>query len=115
MAQAHVSVDLFSGRENPSWALPAEEARRVREALQTLPAGTRPLPDVGLGYRGFTVVWEDGARATVYRNVVEYTARGQTVLLEDSERGLEKRLLAGAKGHLAPELYAAVDSQVQSP
>lgn len=115
MSQARASVDVFSGREPPSWELSAEEARSVRQAIQALPAGSRSIPDVGLGYRGFSVAWEDGARVKVYRDVVEYTEGGRTVLLDDSGRKTEQRLLASAKPHLAPDLFTAVESQVRSP
>lgn len=115
MSQARASVDIFSGREPPTWGLSAEEARAVREAVQALPGGSRPIPDVGLGYRGFSVEWPDGARARVYRDVVEYTERGSTVLREDAGRTVEQRLLAGARPALGPELYRDVEEQVRPP
>ncbi|MCP3137653.1 hypothetical protein [Pyxidicoccus xibeiensis] len=114
MTQARASVDIFSGREAPTWALSAEDARALRQSVQALPKGSRPIPDVGLGYRGFTVTWADGAQARAYTDVIEYTEAGRTVLLEDSGRKVEQRLLAGARPHLAPELFTTVESQVQS-
>lgn len=114
LVQARASVDIFSGREPPSWALSAEASRALRQSLQALPKGSRPIPDVGLGYRGFMVAWADGAQARVYRDVVEYTEAGRTVLLEDSGRKVEQGLLDGARPHLAPELFTTVESQVQS-
>jgi hypothetical protein len=111
---ARVSVDIFSGREAPGWALSDEEARSMREAVDTLPGGKRPAPDVGLGYHGFTVEWADGARATVYRDIVAVVTDGRTVLREDATRALETRLLSGARVHLAPDLYSLVATQVQA-
>ncbi|NBD10195.1 hypothetical protein GTY96_14565 [Corallococcus sp. c25j21] len=111
---ARASVDVFSGREPPNWALSADESRALREAVDALPAGTRPLPDVGLGYRGFTVTWADGAKATVYRDVVELAVGGRTQLREDASRAVEERLLLGSKAHLDPELFTVVASQVQA-
>ncbi|QSQ20888.1 hypothetical protein JY651_37550 [Pyxidicoccus parkwayensis] len=115
MTRARASVDMFSGREAPAWDLASTDARDVRQAVQALPATTRAMPDVGLGYRGFEVKWEDGAHAKVYRDIVEYTQGGRTVLLEDAGRKLEQRLLSGARQHLAPDLFTAVESQVQLP
>ncbi|MBN8229932.1 hypothetical protein JYK02_20680 [Corallococcus macrosporus] len=111
---AQASVDVFSGREPPTWTLSDDESRALREAVDALPRGSRPLPDVGLGYRGFTVTWADGARATVYRDVVELVAGGRAQLREDPSRALEERLLLGSRAHLAPELFSVVASQVQA-
>lgn len=113
-AAARVSVDLFSGREPPSWALSDEDARALRESMDALPEGKRPLPDVGLGYRGFTVTWPDGAKATVYRDVVQVVEGGRTRLHEDAPRAVEGQLLSGARAHLDPQLYSTVASQVQA-
>lgn len=116
MGYARVSVDIFSGRDNPSWTLSPEDSLSVRETLKgLLVSTTHSMPEPGLGYRGFTVTWEDGARAAVYRNVVEYTVGPRTVLYEDPGRNLEQRLLADSKAHLTPELFKVVASQVQSP
>jgi len=114
MTAAKASLDLFSGREALSWALSDEESRALRDAVLALPRGSRPIPDVGLGYRGFEVAWEGGAHARVFHDVIEYTESGRTVLLEDSARQLEQRLLAGARPHLTPELFTAVEAQVRS-
>ncbi|NOK17357.1 hypothetical protein [Corallococcus carmarthensis] len=111
---ARASVDVFSGREAPTWALSDDESRALREAVEALPEGTRPLPDVGLGYRGFTVTWADGARATVHGAVVEFVSGGRTQLREDAPRAVEERLLLGSRAHLDPELFKAVASQVQA-
>ncbi|NOK33457.1 hypothetical protein [Corallococcus exercitus] len=111
---ARASVDVFSGREPPTWALSDDESRALREAVNALPEGSRPLPDVGLGYRGFTVTWADGARARVYRDVVELVSGGRTQLREDVPRAVEERLLLGSRAHLDPELFTVVASQVQA-
>ncbi|RKH52833.1 hypothetical protein D7V93_27525 [Corallococcus llansteffanensis] len=113
-SRAQASVEVFSGREPPTWALAPDESRALREAVEALPVGTRSRPDVGLGYRGFTVTWEDGARATVYRDVVEYAVGGRTQVREDASRAVEERLLLGSRAHLDPELFTAVASQVQA-
>jgi len=115
MGYARVSVDLFSGRENPSWTLSPEDELAVRRILKELHETNRRLPEPGLGYRGFMVMWADGARTRVYKDMVELTEGARTVLYEDSGRTLEQELLAGAKSHLTPELYKLLESQVQSP
>ncbi len=114
MSGARPSGDVFSGREPPEWRLTADEARAVRQSIQALPPGTRPMPDVGLGYRGFDVTWEDGAHAKVYRDVVSFTEGGRTVVLQDVERKLEQRLLSGARQNLEPDLFNRVAPLVEA-
>ncbi|MBU8896744.1 hypothetical protein KRR26_14090 [Corallococcus sp. M34] len=115
MSPGRVSVDMFSGREPPAWALTTDEAQAARELVKSLPVGTHRIPDVGLGYRGFDVAWADGAHAKVYRDVVVLSQGERTVLYQDAGRKMEQWLLTGARSHLAPELFVALESQVQSP
>lgn len=49
-----VEVDVFSGRENPTWRLTEAEAAefsRRRRRFRTVPTSAH-LPDIGLSYRG---------------------------------------------------------------
>jgi hypothetical protein len=56
-----VELDIFSGRPNPQWELPPEEADRLRSQLRELapimelaPADLQEPPS--LGYRGFVII-----------------------------------------------------------
>jgi hypothetical protein len=50
-----VTLDIFSGRPNPSWTLNPAEAKELVQRLVGLPPARQPPPSVGLGYRGFLI------------------------------------------------------------
>jgi hypothetical protein len=52
----HVTLDVFSGRPNPSWSLSADEQQELVRRLQGLPSVDGPSPEGDLGYRGFRLV-----------------------------------------------------------
>src|SRR5690242_3486970 len=90
-----VTVDVFSGRPNPSFDLDPDEADGIRQAIGSLPASTagRPEPP-DLGYRGWTIEDERLGRVHVYGENVGDRA--------DASRSLERLLLASARRHLGP-------------
>lgn len=50
-----VELDIFSGRQNPSWELLEKEATEMAGRMKNLPSAPLP-PDIpGLGYRGFII------------------------------------------------------------
>jgi hypothetical protein len=50
-----VTLDVFSGRPNPSWRLSAEEERELAELLSDLPPTEERVVGSRLGYRGFYI------------------------------------------------------------
>jgi hypothetical protein len=50
-----VTLDVFSGRPNPSWVLSSEEEQELTKRLAGLPRTDRPPVAEGLGYRGFLI------------------------------------------------------------
>lgn len=50
-----VTLDVFSGRPNPSWTLSPEEAEELAGKLEDLPPSDRSAAADDLGYRGFVV------------------------------------------------------------
>ena len=55
-----VTLDVFSGRPNPSWRLSPEEAEELVRKLEGLPASDRSPAADDLGYRGFVVTGLQG-------------------------------------------------------
>jgi hypothetical protein len=112
-----VELDLFSGRENPAWALPPEEADGVRRALDALPEvpDTALPPYDGLGYRGFLVRDPAAGRSlVVWRDVVVVRDSGGVRRVKaDMGRSLERLLLRTARAHLEPALYEFARSQIE--
>ena len=93
-APLEVELDVFSGRPNPRWVLPADE----RDSLLTLVASLReaggPMPATGLGYRGF-ILRDRDREILVYRRLVR-VRRGRNEDVYRDTAGLEKRLALDA-------------------
>jgi hypothetical protein len=51
-----VTLEVFSGRPNPSWTLCADEEQELIRRLQSLPPSDRSPAEGDLGYRGFRIV-----------------------------------------------------------
>jgi hypothetical protein len=54
-----IELDIFSGRQNPSWELTEKEATEMLGRMKNLPSSPLPLIVPGLGYRGFIVSNQD--------------------------------------------------------
>lgn len=50
-----VTLDVFSGRPNPSWTLSPDEEADLARRLSGLPPSEAPPAAEDLGYRGFTL------------------------------------------------------------
>lgn len=51
-----VTLEVFSGRPNPSWALSPDEVRELTRRLQGLPPSRQSPAEGDLGYRGFRIL-----------------------------------------------------------
>jgi hypothetical protein len=91
-----VTVDLFSGRPNPSFELDPDEAELVRRTIRSLPHGARPAEPPALGFRGWILEDASLGRVHVYREGVSESS-GDRV---DASLGVERLLLASARRHL---------------
>ena len=102
MLAMRVTVDLFSGRPNPTFELEPDEAERIRRLLGSLPPapeGATPAEPPALGYRGLHVQGNDLGGVYVYGpSVVD--AGGARF---DTDRRLERLLLDSARRHLGPD------------
>jgi len=98
-----VTLDVFSGRPNPSWFLSADEEQELVRRLQGLPSGHGPSPEGDLGYRGFRLV----ARAPKSNLPSEVIVTKGTVAIRDNgatrhyqdANGIEAWLLDQARRH----------------
>jgi hypothetical protein len=86
-----VELDALSGRPNPRWELPEDEAAELMRMI----AGLKPAPGValprppGLGYRGFRLARGAGSAYRAYRGLV----RSREGVLADPSRQVETFLL----------------------
>ena len=104
-----VTLDIFSGRPNPSWRLAGEAAealaRRLRAAPPAPPGTPAGPPD--LGYRGF-VIRPEGAREEGEVRIYGGWITGPEANRLDSGRALERWLLATAGDRLERPVYEHV-------
>ena len=111
-----VELDIFSTRENPTWAFSQGELKTLQEMLASLPS-TSPFEFAdNLGYRGFIVEVLDSKRTVVikiYQDKIQYDMQGKTKFLRDCDRKVESWLLMNAKLHLPASLYTSIETEIQ--
>jgi hypothetical protein len=102
-----VELDMFSGRPNPTWDLPAAVEQEIAHLEDELRESRRAAPEPPpLGYRGL-VYGEDDNRRRVFDGVVTTNERSY----DDPGRRIERLLVATMPGsfselrdHLPDEL-----------
>jgi hypothetical protein len=101
-----VTLRIRSGRPNPFWLLAPEQEAELGDILSLLPRSDQPLDAIGsLGYSGFYLELpglDDHApqKLEVWRGVVRSETNGQTQVLTDSDRSLERWLIETGQGEV---------------
>ena len=97
-----VSVDIFSGRPNPSWAIAESVGRRLASEWQALPVWTGKRPAAPpLGYRGIRVAAPDGRVWLAFEGIVSLD--GDEVR-KDASRSFERSVIKSAPAGTLPEI-----------
>jgi len=113
-----VSLQVFSGRENPTWELDPLQVQELRDRLKGLVTSLERPPGTlgGLGYQGFAL---DAERELdlepslfVHAGLVDTGASNATLQAPGGE--LERWLLSTAGDALAPALREYVEAQLPS-
>lgn len=96
-----VEIDIFSGRENPSWELSPAESSELVERIHPLVPIAPSAEENGLGYRGFVILNPEGkaelpAEIRVYNRALSITSGGHTRYYEDVN-GVERWLFQAAQ------------------
>ena len=118
---ARATIDVFSGRaDNPAWALSATQAVTLQSTLAALPATAEPVPEQGLGYRGFVleVPADDGGparRVRVHAGLAWDEDAPEAWRRRDPDRRLERWLAATAPTTVPPEIMALVQAELARP
>lgn len=98
--EATVTLQVFSGRENPSWKLSSAECTDLTRRLASLPESNRGAEEGGLGYSGFLlqIVPDNGKpyHVQVFRGIV--TVETDEPKHYRDQHGLEKWLQQQASG-----------------
>jgi hypothetical protein len=109
------TLDIFSGRPNPTWTLSATEAQELRNhisALSTSLPNAAEVPD--LGYRGVRVALSS-TEVTVGHGSVAVETGGKTTNFADAGRQLERWLLHTAQGKIAPDVLKIAEGDLRAP
>ena len=95
---------VYSGREDPTWPLPAPKVERLLHIWDSLGPHLgdelRPNP---LGYRGCSVRAPDETTWFAYRGIVTKKTAGLRESRTDRERAFEMETLRSAPAGLLPE------------
>lgn len=117
--KAKVTLQVFSGRENPSWSLSEKQIDELLALIKDLPkAEPRDFPD-GLGYRGFQVVLTENTnekthQIVAYKGQILYTTAGADAYFNDPDRRLETFLLKSGDSYLNDELSKFIKDEIES-
>ncbi len=112
-----VTLDVFSGRPNPTWSLAegmtVEFLRRLH-ALDGSKSAPREFED--LGYRAVSAEFADETKGTVVvkvsRGIVTLDRAGQRVHYLDSGRQFESWLVNTGAAHLTPDILRYVTGEI---
>lgn len=111
LADAQVTLSIFSGRADPTWTLSALEAKEFNKILASLPSQAKLEMFEGLGYRGFGV--KTGANLyQVYNGVVRSGDGNDALYYNDAGKKLEQFLLATSQKTLEADIYTLVKDQI---
>ena len=113
-----VTLNVFSGRPNPTWVVPDEAAAELRDRVSRIATLSNLKPPSvlgGLGYRGFSVSHDHDAELTLnlHAGVVDRGGPSPTLIADDRE--IERFLLSTAGGAIADEVRAHVEQSLAIP
>jgi len=115
-----VTLDVYSGRPNPTWSLAegmtVEFLRRLH-ALDGSKAAPREFEN--LGYRAVSVELQDETKGTVVvkasRGIVTLDRAGQRFHYVDAGRQFELWLVNTGAAHLTPDILRYVTGEIAKP
>ena len=117
--KAKVTLQIFSGRENPSWSLSEKQIDALLALLNDLPKAEPSDFQDGLGYRGFQVVLTDATEKTqeivAHRGRIFYKSAEADKYFTDRDRRVEIFLLKSGDSHLDANLSKSVKDEIESP
>jgi hypothetical protein len=110
-----VTLDVFSGRPNPTWTLTPAQTHELQSRIKSLSTALRTEPNVpDLGYRGVSVSirGKESAEVSAARGAVTVTQGGSVAKFQDTDRQLERWLVHTGEAQLSPDLLRMADSDL---
>ncbi len=116
---ATITLDVYSGRPNPSWQLTERETVELLRRLHALkPVAVEPAKNEGLGYRSVSAAMSDESNnsvvVTASRGVVTEQRAAARNFYEDPDRRFESWLVHTGEGtsQVSAELLRVVDGEL---
>jgi hypothetical protein len=118
MNETKVILNIFSGRENPTWKLSEEQINTLLSNIKDSPKSDKTVFPDGLGYRGFEVVITDSVDQQTQSIVVANgkilsKSKGIEEYFTDSNRNIESFLLQTGSKYLEPEIYNIIKKEIE--
>ena len=117
-SSAVVTLDVFSGRPNPTWSLSEPVTAELLRRLQALDASKVDGPEFdGLGYRAVRAEFQgqaEGIVVTASRGIVTLEQAGQRFRYADVGRQFELWLVNTGAGHVTPDVLLYVTGEIGS-
>jgi hypothetical protein len=114
-----VTLDVFSGRPNPSWSLTASDTKEFLRRVKSLPAATDRAAGAGnLGYRATQVEVRTATDGVILfslsHGIVSVHRNGVQTQGADVGRQIELWLVNTGNGHVDPDLLKHVVGEISS-
>lgn len=118
VSSAAVTLDVYSGRPNPTWPLSASMTAELVRRLGALTTSSADVADFdGLGYRAVQAELIGGPKGTVVtasRGVVTLDQAGERFRYTDPGRQFELWLVNTGADHLPSDLLQYVTKEIAS-
>lgn len=104
MRRGTATAHLYSGRPDPTWAVPARTVSRLLRIWKDLEPTALPPPcPPPLGYRGCRLSADRDQELEAFGGFVTLVSAGSPPTRRDPERNFERELLRSAPPDLLPE------------
>jgi hypothetical protein len=117
--EMHVTLDIFSGRPNPTWELSQEQTSQFLKKILKLKTKENlhvNSSNSELGYRGFIIeetnFEQKLRRFYVYNGIVNVVENNSSYALEDKEYSIERWLLQTSPKYL-DEIVEYVKQEIE--
>ncbi|HEX8249639.1 MAG TPA: hypothetical protein VF599_15790 [Pyrinomonadaceae bacterium] len=119
--KAKVTLQIFSGRENPSWSLSEKQIDELVALLKNLPKAEPSNFQDGLGYSGFQVVLTENTtektqeEIAAHKGQIFYKTAEADKYFNDPDRRVEIFLLKSGDSYLDDKLSESIKDEIESP
>ena len=115
----NVSLGIYSGLPDPTWALTEAESAELDRLLESLPSTIGDPPLGGLGYHGFVLAPADVGEAddtlVAYRGTISDLGSGSDTYKVDVDRTVERYLLDTGRPYLSADEIDVVEIDLAAP